>query len=52
MKTFNQAITQLEGAIDLKVATDMFNEIASEHNWDDESQAYLQLLDYINRRFQ
>ena len=51
MKTFNQAITQLEGASDLKVATDMFNEIASKHNWDEESQAYLQLLDYVNRRF-
>lgn len=52
MKTFNQAITQLEEASNLKVATNMFNKIASEHNWDEESQAYLQLLDYVNRRFQ
>jgi len=51
MKTFNQAITQFDKASDHKAAMYLFNKTASKHNWDEESQAYAQLLNYLDRRF-
>ncbi len=51
MKIYNKAIGQIEEAANRKEAMDLFNSIATDGNWDIESPAYLQLLDYVDRRF-
>lgn len=51
MKIYNKAIGHIEEATNRKEAMDLFNSIATDGNWDIESPAYLQLLDYVDRRF-
>jgi hypothetical protein len=51
MKIYNKAIGQIEDAANRKEAMDLLNSIATDGNWDIESAAYLQLFDYVDRRF-
>ncbi len=51
MKVYNQAIDQMEEATNGIEAQNIYTDIAIKNNWDEENPAYLQLLDYINRRF-
>jgi len=51
MKIYNQAMDQIEESKDTSEAMQNFHSIASTGNWDEENPAYLQLLDYVERRF-
>jgi len=51
MKIYNEAMDQIEGSKDRSEAMQNFDSIASTGNWDEENPAYLQLLDYVERRF-
>ena len=51
MKVYNQAMEQMEQSKDQKSAIDNFRSIATTGKWDEENQAYIQLLDYVERRF-
>ena len=51
MKKYNVAIDQLEEAGDRNTAVNIFNTIAASNNWDEENPAFVQLFDYIHRRY-
>jgi len=51
MQTFNQAINEFDQAENLEAAIRIYDRIAEEQKWEEENQASLQLLDYIQRRF-
>ena len=51
MQIYNKAISQIEQANDRTEALSIFNSIATDGKWDAEAPAYLQLLDYVDRRF-
>lgn len=51
MKVYNQAIDEIEQASNANEALKAYGDIATKNNWDKENPAYVQLYDYVERRF-
>ena len=51
MKSYNLFIDELELSSNGTEAIRVFKEISTKSQWDEENLAYIQLLEYVNRRF-
>lgn len=51
MKLYNEAIENLDNLNDLDSAANLINEYKSQHNWIADNDAFIQLSDFVNRKY-